>query len=141
MKLNKAKNGDVIKVNRTMLGMSVYCHYAVYVETPDGPHAIHYTEGGENSDFKGVVRETSLEEFTQGNAYDVKKFDKRKFPRVYSGDETVARARSHIGEGEYDLLENNCEHFATWCKTGRRDSGQAKLAEFLAMPLKMFKEV
>jgi hypothetical protein len=31
---------------------------------------------------------------------------------------------SRIGEQDYNLLFNNCEHFATWCKTGRHRSGQ-----------------
>ena len=29
-----------------------------------------------------------------------------------------------LGEQNYNLLFNNCEHFATWCKTGRHRSGQ-----------------
>ena len=29
-----------------------------------------------------------------------------------------------LGEQDYNLLFNNCEHFATWCKTGRHRSGQ-----------------
>ncbi len=43
---------------------------------------------------------------------------------LYSGDETVARARSRIGQGGYNLALNNCEHFAVWCKTGVKDSSQ-----------------
>ena len=31
---------------------------------------------------------------------------------------------SRLGEQNYNLLFNNCEHFATWCKTGRHSSGQ-----------------
>ena len=31
---------------------------------------------------------------------------------------------SRIGEQRYNLLYNNCEHFATWCKTGRHRSEQ-----------------
>ena len=29
-----------------------------------------------------------------------------------------------LGEQDYNLLFNNCEHFATWCKTGLHRSGQ-----------------
>ena len=36
----------------------------------------------------------------------------------------VQRAESRLGEQRYDLLTNNCEHFATWCKTGRQESEQ-----------------
>ena len=37
---------------------------------------------------------------------------------------TLRRAMSRLGEQNYNLLFNNCEHFATWCKTGRHRSGQ-----------------
>ena len=33
---------------------------------------------------------------------------------------------SRIGEQRYNLLFNNCEHFASWCKTGRHQSGQVE---------------
>ena len=44
--------------------------------------------------------------------------------KLYSPEETVARARSKIGEDEYNLILNNCEHFAIWCKTGVEKSEQ-----------------
>lgn len=43
---------------------------------------------------------------------------------LYSPDETIRRARSRLGERAYDLGLNNCEHYAVWCKTGLRESGQ-----------------
>ena len=43
-----------------------------------------------------------------------------------SPDDAMARARSRIGEEEYNMLTNNCESFATWCKIGRNESPQAE---------------
>ncbi len=43
---------------------------------------------------------------------------------LYSPEETVSRARSRLGESNYNLLLNNCEHFAIWCKTGLSKSYQ-----------------
>lgn len=43
---------------------------------------------------------------------------------LYSPEETVARARSRLGETSYNLFTNNCEHFAIWCKTGVSESLQ-----------------
>jgi hypothetical protein len=40
------------------------------------------------------------------------------------GDVVVRRAESRLGEKKYNLLFNNCEHFATWCKTGIATSRQ-----------------
>jgi len=41
-----------------------------------------------------------------------------------SVEETMERANSRIDEARYNFFTNNCEHFATWCKTGKARSGQ-----------------
>jgi len=46
--------------------------------------------------------------------------------KIYTADETVNRAKSKLGEEEYNFFFNNCEHFATWCKTGLAESYQIK---------------
>ena len=46
---------------------------------------------------------------------------------LYSPRETVRRARSRIGESDYNLATNNCEHFAIWCKTGISESHQVNM--------------
>ncbi len=43
---------------------------------------------------------------------------------LYSPAETVQRAKSRLGDGEYNIAWNNCEHFAIWCKTGVSESRQ-----------------
>jgi hypothetical protein len=45
---------------------------------------------------------------------------------LYSPRETVKRAKSRTGSTDYNLVFNNCEHFALWCKTGRHESSQVK---------------
>ncbi|XP_052083693.1 uncharacterized protein LOC127721045 [Mytilus californianus] len=50
--------------------------------------------------------------------------------RPFTRKETVQRARNFVegdgtsGKYDYDLLDNNCEHFATYCVTGRKFSIQ-----------------
>ncbi|MBD5133059.1 MAG: lecithin retinol acyltransferase family protein [Clostridiales bacterium] len=46
---------------------------------------------------------------------------------LYSPEETIARAKSRLGEENYNLAANNCEHFALWCKTGVRESHQVNV--------------
>ena len=137
------KNGDVIRVDR-----GLYSHYGVYVA--DSNHVIHYTGANGPDDFNGIVRETTLAEFLNGaESFTVCNFPEHpqnipalstdnplakilRFVRevkqmnyhLYSGEETVRRARSRLGEGGYNLALNNCEHFAVWCKTGVKDSSQ-----------------
>jgi Lecithin retinol acyltransferase len=38
----------------------------------------------------------------------------------------VRRARSRIGEDDYRLLTNNCEHFCNWCLCGVSRSAQVE---------------
>lgn len=56
--------------------------------------------------------------------------DKSEY-HLYTPEETIARARTRIGETKYGLLTNNCEHFAMWCKTGVKESLQVQFFEML----------
>lgn len=49
--------------------------------------------------------------------------------KSYSPEAVVVRAESRLGEEGYDLIFNNCEHFATWCKTGIHKSKQSENAQ------------
>ena len=49
-----------------------------------------------------------------------------KYDIYLSAEEVVVRARSRLGENEYTIFDNNCEHFALWCKTGISMSQQVK---------------
>ena len=57
-------------------------------------------------------------------------YDPSKFDKVYTGEEAVARAegRCGTGQGEYDLIFNNCEHFCTFVKTDKKESQQVQRA-------------
>ena len=66
-----------------------------------------------------VVREVSYEEFSLGREVFVRAYDTPVAPDV-----VVARARARIGESGYHIFDNNCEHFAVWCKSGNHVSTQ-----------------
>ena len=44
--------------------------------------------------------------------------------RCYDPETVVSRARSKLGERNYNPISNNCEHLALWCKTGISSSEQ-----------------
>lgn len=120
---HKAKHGDIIKVDR-----GIYYHYGIYSEKPSGVSVIHYT-GEPGRDLHGTVQETSLEVFLDGaEDYSVQHLNRKDYPFTFGGNETVKRARSRLGEDNYDLMFNNCEHFAMWCKAGEGESSQADTA-------------
>ena len=56
----------------------------------------------------------------------VSKAIKQTCYHLYSPEETVSRAKSRLGERGYNLLWNNCEHYAIWCKTGLHESHQVQ---------------
>ena len=85
------------------------------IDLGDGTVA-HYLEGRE-------ILRSPLEEFSRGQPVS---------PVAYSQDGcspagvTLRRAMGRLGEQRYNLLFNNCEHFAHWCKTGRHRSSQVE---------------
>ncbi|MCR4818306.1 MAG: lecithin retinol acyltransferase family protein [Fretibacterium sp.] len=65
---------------------------------------------------------------------EIKK-SKLKDYHLYSGAETVARARSKLGKEGYSIAGNNCEHFAVWCRTGLKESSQVNKAVEILLDL------
>jgi hypothetical protein len=65
------------------------------------------------------IRRTPIEEFGDLNQLEVREYD-----WCFDEDTVVERALSRVGEDGYDLFNNNCEHLATWCKTGDHRSEQ-----------------
>lgn len=107
--------GDQIYVMRPLLGLNgVYEHHGI--DCGDGT-VIHYSKAGEVP----TVKRTSYEAFSWGNPVYVKRHSVGYIPDV-----AIARAESRIGEQQYNLTTNNCEHFATWAKTGVNESAQLR---------------
>lgn len=58
---------------------------------------------------------------------EIFKQDCFKKMKCYSPEETISRAKKIMASkeyGHYHMVENNCEHFAFFCKTGRKLSTQ-----------------
>ena len=47
----------------------------------------------------------------------------------FSAQRIVDRAWSRLGESNYDVFDNNCEHFVNWCRHGIADSRQANVVD------------
>jgi hypothetical protein len=107
--------GEQIYVWRQFANLNgIYQHHGI--DCGDNT-VIHYRKPSE------IIERTSLETFTRGNQIYV-----RQYPAgfCFIPDVVVARAESRLGENKYNLLFNNCEHFATWCKTGISQSQQIR---------------
>jgi hypothetical protein len=116
------KPGDVIWANRIVKGRP-YNHCGIY---EGGGRVIHFAapQGAEISQENAVVHRTSLDHFADGCPVKI-----IEYAEGFSSEETLRRARSRIGERGYDFLTNNCDHFATACKTGEHHSLQVDEAK------------
>jgi hypothetical protein len=107
--------GDQIYVYRNLYNFDgVYQHHGI--DCGDDS-VIHYRKPSE------IVERTSLATFTRGNPIYVKQYLEGF---CFIPEVVVERALSRLGEQKYNMLFNNCEHFATWCKTGISDSKQIR---------------
>ncbi len=143
----KARRGDVIGVSRTL-----YDHYGIYVDDETIIHFtstesdISFNNKIQETTFKKFLKGESrfvILDFPQnygkpqtitgilpgvGCACSLFSNFSNKFKEVnykcYTPEETILRAKSKLGEKNYSLVFNNCEHFVVWCKTGISESHQ-----------------
>jgi len=113
--------GDILSVFR-----GIYFHYGVYV---GNGRVVHFcsTTRNELDSLSADIVETSISRFANGDPISV---DTQIAP-VFDREEIVRRARKSIGTklGTYNLLSNNCEHFANWCRCGKLVSHQRNFVE------------
>lgn len=96
------KRGDHIFVRRP-----THTHHGIYVG--DG-WVIHYQDG--------IIKLDTIEEFRKLTDNDIIDMPINVVNRKskYTADEIINRAKSRKYEIEYNLLNNNCEHFCNWCR-------------------------
>ncbi len=95
-----------------------YVHHGIYVGNGE---VVHYVG------FKGFLRcgpveKTTLAGFANGFGFRVESGTQARNIQT----EVVRRATARLGEDDYRLLTNNCEHFCTWCLSGESRSEQVE---------------
>ena len=93
-----------------------YAHHGIYVGVGK---IVHYA-GLSRGLRRGPVEEISLSHFAAGHPVSIVSGS----PTEFEGWEVARRARSRIGEDNYRILTNNCEHFCEWCLRGQPRSYQ-----------------
>lgn len=106
------------RADHIYVSRGVYTHHGV--DAGDGT-VIHFTGEPGAAKINAAIERTPLEDFLKGGEVKVRRYGKRD-----GADTTMTRAESRIGNRDYHLVVNNCEHFATWCCTGRNSSQQVK---------------
>ena len=112
--------GDIIRVK---LG-SVY-HYGIYASDSEViafglPPTIENLRNGQ--DVK--VLATDIDVFSCGNLVETAQLSITERMKRKTPEKSVAEARSRIGEGGYNLIHNNCEHFVNEIVFGEKVSEQ-----------------
>ena len=115
------KKGDHIRVDR-----GLYNHHGIYISDSE---VIHFT--GRDADnildwSNNEVINTNLEEFKRGDILEVKSYTDEEIYDLYPISHIVNYSRACLGDKGYNLIFNNCEHFANVCTLGRFRSTQVQ---------------
>ena len=143
----------------------VYAHHGI--DCGDGS-VIHF--GAENWYTSRSIERTTLDRFAREDAVEVRDYsdffsrlrDTSDLPRrlelalrrqidallgrhgtgeELTPDAVIARAERRLGDRRFNVLFHNCEHFATWCKTGMSDSEQVNALWRLALGAEAFRRM
>ena len=108
-----------------------YQHHGIYV---GAGKVVHYA--GLNRGWRRrPVEEVTIDEFANGHPIELQ----RAPHSTLESHQVVERARSRMGENEWRLLTNNCEHFCEWCVRGKARSYQVEA--LFALPLVPFRRI
>ena len=119
--MKEPKRGDMIRV----ASGSIY-HFGIYVSDDE------VIQFGLAPSQRAVLRDSEVEvlssdiyTFLAGGFLEVCEFDRKERKKNRKPDEVIAYARSKIGMRGYNIIYNNCEHFANECISGKPSCEQA----------------
>ncbi|RMD64120.1 hypothetical protein D6833_04790 [Candidatus Parcubacteria bacterium] len=127
--LTLPRHGDHIFVVRRATDLRLpYLHHGILDRSTRKATVIHLGGRPGRSKRGARVRRDSLRDFARGSRVYVWPHNPAN---VLPPEEVVTRAASRIGHGGYDMLWNNCEHFAWWAKAGKPRSLQVVVGDRL----------
>ena len=129
--LSEARFGDIVRVS---LG-SIY-HYGIFVSEEEIiQFGLPPTPDMRAEDVE--VLSSDVNKFLRGGFLEVGIAEGKEKKRRKSPAQTVAAAKSRLGERGYDIIHNNCEHFANQCAFGEKISfmTESLREKFRAIPI------
>ena len=124
--VREGRPGDMVRVKVN----SQMDHYGVFVSDSE------VIQFGKNpslrlglADTDVFVCATDIDEFRDGGYPEFADLSFSEKLKRFKTDKIIENARSRIGEGGYNIIYNNCEHFAYECIFGKKYSSQAEKAK------------
>ncbi|MCQ2493932.1 MAG: lecithin retinol acyltransferase family protein [Lachnospiraceae bacterium] len=119
--VREGKLGDMVRVHCN----DQLDHYGVYVSDTE------VIQFGKNPSLRTgateahvLVLSTDINEFRNGTFPEFADMSFSEKLKRINPNKTVEIARSRIGESGYNIIHNNCEHFAYECVFGKKYSSQ-----------------
>lgn len=106
--------GDHVYVKRTTRH---YKHHGIYI----GHGKVIHVSGSIREKRDPEVRETDLSTFLNGGI-----LRRRNYKKRLPASETIRIAKKQLRNTSFSIIRNNCEHFATFCVTGKKKSRQVR---------------
>ena len=106
--------GDHIHVKRKS---RFYTHHGIYI----GDRKVIHVAGSLREKIDPEVRETDLFRFLKEG-----RLKRRVYEQRLPASETIRIAKEQLSNKNFSVIWNNCEHFATYCATGKKKSLQTK---------------
>ena len=129
--MKEAEYGDIVRVS---LG-SIY-HFGIFVSEDEViQFGLPPTLDRRSEDVE--VLASSVSDFLAGGFLEVGVCEGREKKSRRSKKDTVLSAKKRLGERGYDIIHNNCEHFANECAFGQKFSSmtEALRNKFRAIPI------
>lgn len=110
------EKGDIIRVKHRF-----YYHYGVYIDDDNVVQFGLAEDAVKNAEDVKVLT-SDVMKFANGGDVETAVLSVSEKAKRRSTDEICSYAVSHIGDGDYNILHNNCEHFAYQCVFGEKDA-------------------
>ena len=120
--------GDHIRVSR-----GLYSHHGIYASDDCIIHFASNEVGHETDPEYASICITDLASFQKEGSIEVREFSQEELLVKRSPQDTINYAFTKLGEKGYDLINNNCEHFANLCLFDKKVSSQVdNIKDFFA---------
>ena len=116
--VNEVPNkGDIIRIK-----YHNFYHYGIYLGNDD---VIEFGRPNEIINEKDIkIHIIKINEFCIDTLYQVRKYSFGELLKKNNRNKVCKIALNHLGEGNYNIIYNNCEHFVNLCVFNKKTSTQ-----------------